>query len=510
MTSRQSATPGPAAEPKPSGVGQFGVLLRSTAWISGTRMAVRVLGLVNTAIVARLLTPSDYGVVALGMAVWALMAAFTNFDTDAYIVRAKSVSRAEFDAAWTLNLLTGGLVAALIGLGGPWLAAFLGDQRLVPIFYIIAGVVLMASLKNPAFLTYNRRQDFSRESLVQVSGKVLSVAVTIYFAFKLESFYALIIGIAFSYSWTTIGTYVLWPYLPRINLRDMRDVFHFGVWLTAAKALNTVSTKLDAFILQKIIGPAAVGLYSVAKETTAMVEEQLMMPVRRAVLPAMARAQDDIAELRRLYVESLAAVFAVVGPFAVGMALVASDFVALLLGAQWVDAVPLLQILAINLALHLFTANYQVVFMSLGQTKQFFYRSAVFFALRPAGFIGGALWGGLEGAVWGALLANLLVRLVELYLVKRLIDLPIGPTIWACNRSLGALAMMAAAVLGLELVLPSGTGEGLAMLRLLAQAALGAVVYTGVHLGLWYGAGKPLGIESRFIDLAKRKLGRNT
>ncbi|RME66436.1 MAG: hypothetical protein D6782_04355, partial [Alphaproteobacteria bacterium] len=309
LTSQPPPPPPPPPSPPPrpahraphQAVGLFGTLLRSTAWLSGTRLGVRVLGLVNTAIVARLLLPEDYGVVALGMSVWALLEAFTTFDTDSYIVRAKTATHAMFDAAWTMNVATASLLAAGIALAAPALALFLEDQRLVDVFYIIAGIIFVNGLKNPAFLIFNRRQDFSRESFVQLSGKALSVAVTIYFAYTLRSFYALIIGIAFSHAWRALGTYALRPYLPRFHVRGLRDIFHFSAWLTAARALSSLSTRFDSIILQKMLGPTAVGLFSVSKETAQLIDEQLVMPVRRAMLPTMGRMQDDIDEMRRLY-----------------------------------------------------------------------------------------------------------------------------------------------------------------------------------------------------------------
>ncbi|RME62559.1 MAG: hypothetical protein D6782_11950, partial [Alphaproteobacteria bacterium] len=111
----------------------------------------------------------------------------------------------------------------------------------------------------------------------------------------------------------------------------------------------------------------------------------------------------------------------------------------------------------------------------------------------------------LEGAVWGGLGAGIVIRLAEMYLLKRLIGLPIGATVRACHRSLVSLGVMAVVVLSLGGILPTADDEGSALLRLAVQSAAGAVVYVAVHVGLWHFAGRPLGIESRLIGLVQRK-----
>lgn len=475
-------------------------------WVSGARVTVRAIGLINTAVVARLLTPADYGIVALGMSIWALLDSFTNLDTNTYLVRAKTVSRDDLNVAFTLNLLGNLLVAAAVLAGAPALAAFLGDPRLANVLYIVAAIIVINGLRNPAMAHFVRRQDFSRESMISISAKLSSVAVTIYFAFALGSFYALIIGIAFSYVWRTVGSYVVWPYLPRFSLRNAGAMFRFGAWLTGANAMGSVSMKLDRFIIQKFVNAGAVGIYSMASDLIDMIKEQLVVPVHRALLPAMARAQNDIVELRRLYRDSVAAVFAVVAPAALGMALVAEDLILLLLGDQWTQSADLLRPMAAVTALHLLSINYRSVFLALGQTRQLFNRNVALFLIRPSAFFGGVYWAGLEGGVWGYAVSEICMMGIELLFLRRLIGLTAGSILRACSRSIASLAVMAMAVLSVAHFLPDAAGEGAALVRLSAQVGAGAIGYAVMHLLLWHLAGRPFGIESRLLSLLARKL----
>lgn len=113
-----------------------GVLFKSSLWAAGMRWGIHLLGLVSTAFLARLLTPEDFGLVAMAMAALALVETLTYFGVELALIRNKNAGRAELDTAWTIRLIQLGLVAIAIFLAAPLAAAYYGDPRLTDILRV--------------------------------------------------------------------------------------------------------------------------------------------------------------------------------------------------------------------------------------------------------------------------------------------------------------------------------------------------------------------------------------
>ena len=318
-----------------------------TAWVFAGRWAVRALGFVSTALLARLLAPADFGVIALAMLVVAFVEVFGLLGVESALVRHPAPTREHWDTAWTLRLLQNLGTAAVMAAAAPLAATYFHEARIAPVIWALAGGIAVAGFGNIGVLEYNRGLRFDREFRLRVTGKVLQLAVTIGVALWLRSYWALAIGTVSGYVFGVVLSYVMHPYRPRWSLARARELLGFSVRMVALSVGYFAESRIDEILLGRLGTNRALGLYSLASELGQLPVSEIAAPLNRSLMPALARLQHDRSGMDWAYLRVIGALALVSVPAGVGTALVAGPMVRVVLGEQWLDAIPLLQWLAL-------------------------------------------------------------------------------------------------------------------------------------------------------------------
>jgi O-antigen/teichoic acid export membrane protein len=464
---------------------------------------MRFLGLISTLILARLLMPADFGLVALAMAIYGFSELFGAFGFDAALIHKQDAAdRSHYDTAWTLNFLYAllrGLV--LLALAGP-LAALMDTPKLEGIVQILAGLAILPGLNNIGVVEFRKEMHFHKEFAYEFTSRVMRFVVTVALAFVLRNYWALVAGIVTGVTSKTALSYLLHPYRPRPQLSQARDLFAFSKWYLAGQLFGFVNQRADMLIIGGLAGVAPLGLYRVAHEFAHLPSTELVQPIVRAVFPAYAKVAES-GELA-YYVERMLGGFATLAvPASLGLALVADNLVPVVLGEKWLEAIPLLGILAIyGLLAAFFRANHPI-FLALGKPWiNTYYAGARALMAVPV------LWLAVSAAgPRGAALAQLSIAAVllppYLYVVRAHLGMAWGRFAAAVWRPLGASLGMAGVVtaIGGGLVAPKAA-------VLAAQVSGGAAVFVlGLAL-LWLISGRPEGAESELLRRFGGQVGR--
>jgi O-antigen/teichoic acid export membrane protein len=211
------------------------------AWMIALRVIERSIGMISTIILARLLVPQDFGLVAMAMAVYALIEVAGQFGFDLILIRAQRASRAQYDGAWTLGVCHGVVSAlVLLALAEPT-AGFFSEPRLVPVIQILAAVAFLQGLENIGVVDFRRDFHFGKDFLFLFGKKIISFAVTVTLAFHYRSYWALVIGIVTSRVSGVILSYLLHPYRPRLSFSEIPNLFGFSRWVLLTRILGFVS-----------------------------------------------------------------------------------------------------------------------------------------------------------------------------------------------------------------------------------------------------------------------------
>jgi len=228
------------------------------------------------------------------------------------------------------------------------------------------------------------------------------------------------------------------------------------------------------------------------------------LPLTQTLFPAFARLTDDPDRLRRAYQRAQGLVTAIALPLGIGMALVADPLVLVTMGEKWVPATIVIKALATVFAIQTIGTLVQPLGMALGVTRLLFIRDTQFFFLRLPLISAGIYYDGLQGAIYARIITGIVAVFINLFLVKKLIALPIIVQLRANLRSMTAVAIMSAGVWSLQRVWSPGGTTGELLSYLAGLVGVGAVCYIAGTVVFWILAGKPNGPEEEILTLWRK------
>ncbi len=475
-------------------------------WMLLARFGVRSIGFISTIILARILVPEDFGLVALAMVVVAGLEAMSELSFHVYLISHQDTERRHYDTVWTLSILRGVLIASLLWVSAPYAADFFEDQRISAIVQVIALAPLLRGFENVGIVDFQKEFQFSRDFSLTIRMKMISFVVTILMALLLENYWALVAGIVVGRAGGLILSFLMHPFRPRWSLAAVREIFGYSSWLLATSMIMFLRNRSDHLILAKLLGAGPLGVYTVAFDIAELAGTEVLAPIRRAFLPGFSRLAEDRLGLTRLYVDSTAIVALLMCPVAIGLGLTADPLVRVLLGSNWLDAIPLIEIFSLYAFVNIWETNTTPVFLALKRPSVITWIGVGTTAvLLPLLWLGASTWGtaGAAVAMVGVVIVNLVARVA---LLAVWLKLPASLFVARTWRILAALAVMVAAVLAVQSSLPPATDVLSAFLNLLIQVGVGAAAYTGSVGAFWWISGQPDGAEAQIISFCRQSL----
>jgi O-antigen/teichoic acid export membrane protein len=483
-------------------------MMKAAGFVMAGRMMLRLMSLASLMILARLLSPADYGVAALAMIAIGLLQTLSDIRVSQAIVGLEEVTPAHLDTAFTLALIRSLLIAGLLFVGAEHFARFMDEPALTDVLRVLALASLAEGLRNPAFTLYRRNIDFSREVNRQAIATLVSTLVTIGAAVVLRSYWAIVAGTLALRFTETAFTYYRLPYRPRLSLLHWRAFTSFGIWLTLIGISDYVALSAPQFVIGRGLDAARLGLYTIGREISSIATRELADPLKAVIFPGFSAVGNDLGRLRAAYREVQATIFGVTWPVGLGCGMLASQCALILAGPQWLNAAPVIEVLAPTTALLMINSGADSLAVARGRSRAFFGRTLIIALISYPLLLGGLWLGGLMGVVYALGLRNIISVVVTAYFASRLTGDSLLSPIAACWRSLLAGAAMCAALALIERSLSPATTSSGALLQVGPLVVVGASVYAATHALLWLASGKPRGFEARLLELGKSALQR--
>ena len=466
-------------------------MAHGAAWMIGLRVADRCIGFASTIVLARLLVPADFGLIALAIVVVAAIDVLGEFGFDLVLIQNQRAERSHYDTAWTLGLLRGLISTALIALAATPIADLYGDPRLADIVLVLALLPLLESSHNIGVVEFRKQLTFNKEFKFRIFPRLSSSVVTIVLAFLWRDCWALVIGTLVGTALRLILSYVMQPYRPRLTLAAWREIMKFSKWILATSVVGFINNKADTFAVGKFLDMATLGVFSLSLQIARLTTSELMAPIVRALFPGYAKLSHDPALLKKAFVDTYAILVLITLPVACGIGVTAELFVPLLLGSKWLGAVPLIELLVIFEALRVIGGHVRPVYLAMNQPRLGTYISLVQTVLfLPLLFLG--LWQlGVVGAALARAVSQTVLAMVNLWIVRRLLELRLRELVRVSWRCFGSCFTMVAAVETLKRFPPfevSGPYEQSTFLLL--AMVLGCLIYCGSVLLFWVVSGR--------------------
>jgi O-antigen/teichoic acid export membrane protein len=423
-------------------------------WLGGARWAAQLCLWGSTLVIARLLAPDDYGLVAIAMAFTGLLEIITDVGMGSALVQSRDLSKRDVEATMGATCLLGVAAAILIIVTAPLWAYVQGDPRIVPVVRVLALGVPFGTALNVPYSMLHRRLAFGLVARAQFVRGITTAGVTLGAALLLQSHWALVTGALVGRLAFTVMLVWAEPIRPRLPGPDTKigGLLRFGGILTADRVLNHVRANIDVALIGALLGTHMVGLYVMALSLARLPLEKLGSAFEPVAYPTFARLRDDKPALRQYFLGLSVGTMAIVLPACFGLIVTAGVLVPTVIGNQWIAVVRPLQVAAIvtPLAFHLILVS--ALFNAIGRVDLSLRITTVISVLTilavivsvPFGIVGIAVATGIGfalGWVYAAVLA------------LGLIDLRARDAGRALLPSLSASIGMAAAVIAVSLVL---------------------------------------------------------
>jgi O-antigen/teichoic acid export membrane protein len=458
---------------------ELGHKIRSgLGWKAVSQLAGAGSRLVVGLILARLLTPDEFGLAAMALTFSGLALVFTDLSLGAALVQRRHITEEDRSTVFWTTVATGAAcTVAGVLLAGPIAALFAEPKvRWLIVAESFCFIIVALSATQAALMT--RAMAFRGLELRDAGGNLLGAAVAIALAFGGFGAWA-IIGqslVAVAASTALLWSFATWRPRFIFSKKSLQECGGFGIKLFGSKLMGVVNTYADNVLVGRFLGAAALGTYAVAYNVMFSPITRLITPIQGVLIPVFSRLQDEPARLGQAWLRGSRLLALIAFPAFAGMIVVAPDFIPVLLGDRWSDAIPVVQLLCLAGAMQAVQTLQHSVLQARGKAGTLFRFMATSSVMNVTAFALGLRWG--------------IVGVAACFVVSRALLLPVltwrtarevGLSAWSLVRSLGvvieASLLMVVAVLGARvLLIDAGLGAGL---RLPLLVLVGFAVYGG-------------------------------
>ena len=323
-------------------------------WVFALRILTQAISYVRYIILVRELAITDIGLLGVAMLMIQVLGTFTATGFRAAIIQKKEETKSYLDTAWTAGIIRAIVLFTILYLAAPYAAMLKVPQEKVQltinIIRVIGLTLIINSISNIGVIYFRKELKFNKYFIFQISGTLVSSAITIFIALKYQSVWALVLGRLAASIVRCFLSYLIHPYRPRLSLdlSKAAKLWKFGKWIFAGTVLGFLMTQGDDFFVWAYLGISALGLYQVAYKFSNIPATEITHVISQVTFPAYSKLQDDIPRLKDAYLKVLQLTAFLSIPAAGLIFILTPDFVTLFLKKEFLPIIPVMQILAIK------------------------------------------------------------------------------------------------------------------------------------------------------------------
>ena len=354
-----------------SGQSLSGKTARGTFWVFTLRIIDRLFKLVRIIILARILSPDDFGIFGIALLVLSILSSFSQTGFSQALIQKKEDIRSYLDTAWTVRVIRAVLIAIVVFFLAKPAASFFGAPGAEHIIRVIGFSIIIQSLGNIAVLYFQKELKFHKFFKYQFIGTVVDFAVVIVAVYLLKSVWALVLGLLAGTFTRCIMSYVIEPYRPKFRFvkSQARELFGFGKWVLGSGILIFFIIQGDDIFVGGLLGATMLGFYQMAYRISNTPTTETTHVISQVSFPLYAKLQEDLPRLRDAYLKVLQLVTLISFPLTGFIIVLAPEFTRVFLGEQWMPIVPAMQVLALAGLLRSIITTTIPLFRATGKPK---------------------------------------------------------------------------------------------------------------------------------------------
>ncbi len=445
------------------------------SWSALSQLGREGLGLLTTLVLARLLSPDEFGLLGMVMVFIGFITIFQNLGLGASIIQDQKITQNQLSGIFWLNLGFSILITILVLVTAPFVSGFYNEPSITSIMMVLALNFPLGALAMIPGVMLTKRMEFKKLAIIQNIAIAVGNIVGITMAFMGFGVWALVWQRIIRTLILTLLQWIMVPWSPNwtLSYQKIKKQLSFGIYLQAGSLLNYGTRNVDDLLIGKIIGASSLGVYQMAYRLMLWPLEKVSRVVGNVMFPVLSTIQGEKARVKRVFLRTTRSIAFITFPMVLGVWVIAPSVVYTLLGENWTGVIPIFQILCILGLPQSIGTNTGWIFLSQGRTDIRLKLQIAASALIITSFIIGINWG-VMGVVVCYAIASLLFMPIQFQVAGKLINMTFLDVVSATSGVFLCAIIMAVFVLGLGQVLPPHWPH---WMYLLTQVPFGVVVY---------------------------------
>ena len=377
-------------------------------WMTLLRISGRGLTIAKTAILARILSPVDFGQFGAAALSLSLFEVLTETGVNQALIYSDKKVEELVNPAWTVAIVRGVIISILIGLSAWPVSIFFSDSNLIKLILVLSLVPLIKGFINPMTVEFIKELQFEKETIFRLTLLIIDGLTTIISAVFLKSALAFAIAMIIAGAAEVILSFLYFKIRPRLSFSReyLAEIMNYGKWVTLSGIGYWFSTELDDFVAGKAFGMKTLGIYQAAYKISTLPVTEIAGSVNQVSFPVMSKLKEDRLKFWKIFMGSIGVIGGIGMIGGLVLWIWPSEVVLILLGDKWLETVPLIRILAVFGMVRSVESGIQPVFLATGRPKV----ATIGNFIKVITLILGLLLlspFGIEGIAWAALLSGM-------------------------------------------------------------------------------------------------------
>jgi PST family polysaccharide transporter len=383
--------------------------LRSGAATIGAQGIMFFLQLASTMVLARVLTPEDYGINAMAVAINGFASVFSDLGLSNATVQQPEINHEQVSNLFWINVFIGFFLTIIIAASSPLAAWFYNTPALLEVMLSLSIIFTISGFSVQHSALLKRQMRFYSIAKIRVTSLLLGIIVAILASYFGLGYWALVLNTLTNVTANTLGFWYACKWVPTAPQRSIKvsSMVKFGADLVGFDVVNYFARNLDNILIGKFWGASVLGLYSKAYQLLMMPITNLRGPANSVAIPALSRLQNDPEMFKNYYLKYVSLLAFISMPLVAFMFICTEQLISILLGNQWIEASKLFKILAIAAFIQPVSSTFGVVLVSKGKSRLYLKIGVFNSFICCLSFIAGLPWGA-EGIAIGYIFANYL------------------------------------------------------------------------------------------------------
>lgn len=406
----------------------------------------QILNLLITFILARLVSPEEFGIIGMITVFTGFAIRFVDFGFSAALIHKKEIDKKDINTVFTLNTGIGIILSILFFIIAPVIANFYDKPILTILTKSFSIIFLVTGLSgvNRALLT--KRMDFKLNTIISVISLIVSSGIAIVMAYLGYGVWSILIKILSQEIINTLLYFLLFPINQKLEFskESFNSMFFMGRNVAGESTINYWSRNADNLLIGRMIGSEALGLYSKAYSIMLLPLNNISRVISKVMFPSFSLIQEDKKQIKNLYLKTTKLIAFITFPMMAGLSILSESFVLATFGKDWLEMAPLISILSVLGAFQSILSLNGVIYNSLGKSHLAFRLTVVFSIINVVGFYIGIKLGGLTGLAIIYTGIGIIGTIPNFYFAGRLINI----SIIEMFKNLSVVTFLTAAMIG--------------------------------------------------------------